>query len=163
MNCRHGSRENSSRWFSFVEIIIHIEFIAFNEKVRREIFHFQQKITSKVQINENFQLTFVFSLRYYPVLASLQLRNVMARFFAACYMLADISYAMIREGYCMGFLPLSRYYSTIEEAKLRMVRRFHLNNNRFKFAHFLGTWHMVHHLRSREKYTTFHILIVHRC
>jgi hypothetical protein len=64
---------------------------------------------------------FTFRLRYYPVLASLQLRNIAARFFICPYILADIAYTIIREGSCMGFLPLSRYYSPLEEAKLRMV------------------------------------------
>jgi hypothetical protein len=64
---------------------------------------------------------FIFRLRYYPVLASLQLRNLPARFFVCPYILADIIFTIIREGSCMGFLPLSRYYSALEEAKLRMV------------------------------------------
>jgi hypothetical protein len=62
-----------------------------------------------------------FRLRYYPVLASLQLRNVVSRFFVCLYISGDIAYAIIREGSCMGFLPLSSYYSALEEAKLRMV------------------------------------------
>jgi hypothetical protein len=55
------------------------------------------------------------------VLASLQLRNITTRFFVCLYVLADVVYAIVREGSCMGFLPLSRYYSVLEEAKLRMV------------------------------------------
>ena len=45
----------------------------------------------------------------------------MSRFFVCLYILGDIVYAIIREGSCMGFLPISRYYSALEEAKLRMV------------------------------------------
>lgn len=60
-------------------------------------------------------------LRYYPVLASLQLRNITVRFFVCLYMIGDMIYAIVREGSCMGFLPLSRYYSALEEATLRMV------------------------------------------
>ena len=68
-----------------------------------------------------FSLLFFFRrLRYYPVLASLQLRNFAVRFFTCLYMIANIVYTIIREGACMGYLPLAKYYSPIEEAKLRM-------------------------------------------
>lgn len=63
-------------------------------------------------------------LRYYPVLASLQLRNLVARFFAFIYILANIAYTIVREGSCMGFIPLSGQYTAIEEAKLRRVKFF---------------------------------------
>ncbi|CAF3157984.1 unnamed protein product, partial [Rotaria sp. Silwood2] len=62
----------------------------------------------------------IVGLRYYPVLASLQLRNIIVRFFACVYVLGDIGYTIIREGSCMGFIPLSGSYSVLEEAKLRM-------------------------------------------
>jgi hypothetical protein len=62
-----------------------------------------------------------FRLRYYPVLASLQLRNIVARFFICLYILGDFVLTIIREGSCMGFLPIAGYYSALEEAKLRVV------------------------------------------
>ena len=61
------------------------------------------------------------------MLASLQLRNIIARFFACLYIIADITYAIVREGSCMGFLPLSGQYTAIEEAKLRLVSRERLD------------------------------------
>lgn len=45
----------------------------------------------------------------------------MSRLLIALYIIGDIVFAIIREGSCMGFIPLSRYYSAFEEAKLRMV------------------------------------------
>jgi len=79
-----------------------------------------------------FSLLFFFRrLRYYPVLASLQLRNFAVRFFTCLYMIANIVYTIIREGACMGYLPLAKYYSPIEEAKLRME---------------LGTWFIIYGL-----------------
>lgn len=60
-------------------------------------------------------------LRYYPVLASLQLKNIVARFFVCLYILCDIVYTIVREGSCMGFLPLAGQYTVVEEAKLRRV------------------------------------------
>lgn len=66
-------------------------------------------------------LPYLFRLRYYPILASLQLRNIATRFFACLYIFADIAYTIIREGSCMGFLPLSEKYSAFEDAKIRLV------------------------------------------
>ncbi|CAF2995113.1 unnamed protein product [Rotaria sp. Silwood2] len=73
----------------------------------------------------------VIGLRYYPVLASLQLRNIFARFFACLYILYDIIYTIMREGSCMGFLPLSKKHPVLEEAKLREE---------------LGTWFIIYGL-----------------
>ena len=42
-----------------------------------------------------------------------------------------MTYAIIREGSCMGFIPLSQYYSAAEEAKLRLE---------------LGTWFIIYGL-----------------
>ncbi len=56
------------------------------------------------------------------MLASLQLRNIVARFFACLYIICNIVYTIVREGSCMGFLPLSGKYTALEEAKLRRVR-----------------------------------------
>jgi hypothetical protein len=63
----------------------------------------------------------LFRLRYYPVLASLQLKHIIARLFVCLYMMGDVAFTIIREGSCTGFLPLSRYNSALDEAKLRMV------------------------------------------
>ncbi len=63
----------------------------------------------------------LFSLQYYPVLASLHLHNVVARFFTCLYIIANIAYTIIREGSCMGYLPFSKQYTVLEEAKLRIV------------------------------------------
>ncbi|CAF3690473.1 unnamed protein product [Rotaria sordida] len=84
-----------------------------------------------VELIERIAIVILVGVRYYPVLASLQLRNVISRLFICLYILGDIVFAIIREGSCMGFLPLSRYYSSIEEAKLRME---------------LGTWFIVYGL-----------------
>jgi hypothetical protein len=86
-----------------------------------------------------------FRLRYYPVLASLQLRNITARFFVCLYILGDLTYAIVREGLCMGFLPLSRYYSALEEAKLRVVSMIHVKFN--LHVSFIGVGHVVYRLR----------------
>ncbi|CAF4499532.1 unnamed protein product [Rotaria socialis] len=83
------------------------------------------------ELIERIAVVVLVGVRYYPVLASLQLRNVVSRFFIALYILGDIVYSIVREGSCMGFLPSSRYYSTIEEAKLRME---------------LGSWFIVYGL-----------------
>ncbi|CAF1562766.1 unnamed protein product [Rotaria magnacalcarata] len=83
------------------------------------------------ELIERIAVVVLVGVRYYPVLASLQLRNVVSRFFIALYILGDIAYSIVREGSCMGFLPSSRYYSTIEEAKLRME---------------LGSWFIVYGL-----------------
>ncbi|CAF1180370.1 unnamed protein product [Rotaria sp. Silwood1] len=84
-----------------------------------------------VELIERIAIVVLVGLRYYPVLASLQLRNVVSRLLICLYVLGDIIFAIVREGSCMGFLPLSRYYSSIEEAKLRME---------------LGTWFIVYGL-----------------
>ncbi|CAF3086805.1 unnamed protein product, partial [Rotaria sp. Silwood2] len=62
----------------------------------------------------------IVGLRYDPVLASLQLRNIILQFFACVYVLGDIGYTIVREGSCMSFIPLSGSYSVLEEAKLRV-------------------------------------------
>ncbi|CAF4179026.1 unnamed protein product, partial [Adineta steineri] len=69
--------------------------------------------------------------RYYPILASLHLHNVIARFLACLYIIGDVRYTIIREGSCMGFLLYSRQYTAFEEAKLRLE---------------LGTWFMIYGL-----------------
>ncbi|CAF1214242.1 unnamed protein product [Adineta steineri] len=69
--------------------------------------------------------------RYYPILASLHLHNVIARFLACLYIIGDVGYTIIREGSCMGFLLYSRQYTAFEEAKLRLE---------------LGTWFIVYGL-----------------
>lgn len=71
----------------------------------------------------------MFSFRYYPVLASLQLQHIIARFLVCLYMIGDVIFTVIREGLCTGFLPLSRYNSALDEAKLRMVNRIFLKNS----------------------------------
>ncbi|CAF4414183.1 unnamed protein product [Rotaria sp. Silwood2] len=76
-----------------------------------------------VELLERIAVVILVGLRYYPVLASLQLRNIIARFFSCLYILCDIVYTIIREGSCMGFLPLSGQYTVLEEAKLRRVRK----------------------------------------
>ncbi|CAF4048403.1 unnamed protein product, partial [Rotaria sordida] len=73
----------------------------------------------------------VVGFRYYPILASLKLRNVFIRFFACLYILCDIIYTIVRESSCMGFLPLAGKYTVVEEAKLRME---------------LGTWFIIYGL-----------------
>ncbi|CAF4408462.1 unnamed protein product, partial [Rotaria sp. Silwood2] len=82
----------------------------------------------------------IVGLRYYPVLASLQLRNIIVRFFACVYVLGDIGYTIIREGSCMGFIPLSGSYSVLEEAKLRME---------------LGSWFIIYGFIKNAPYFLF--------
>ncbi|CAF0929613.1 unnamed protein product [Adineta ricciae] len=82
-----------------------------------------------IELLERIALIILVGLRYYPVLASLQLRNIVARGFACFYILCDMFYTIIREGSCMGFLPLSGRYTDAEEAKLRRE---------------LGTWFIVY-------------------
>lgn len=65
---------------------------------------------------------FFLSLRYYPVLASLQLRNLVSRLLVCVYIIANVGFTIFREGSCMGFLPLSGKYTAFEEAKLRNVK-----------------------------------------
>ena len=74
-----------------------------------------------IELLERIALIILVGLRYYPVLASLQLRNIVARGFTCFYILCDMFYTIIREGSCMGFLPLSGRYTDAEEAKLRRV------------------------------------------
>lgn len=84
----------------------------------------------------------------------------MARFFVCLYILGDIAYAIIRESSCMGFLPISRYYSSLEEAKLRMVSE----NESFDVAQRMsppGIGDVVHGLRSGEKHSSFHLSVLH--
>ncbi|CAF1043599.1 unnamed protein product [Adineta steineri] len=57
-------------------------------------------------------------LRYYPILASLQLRNIIGRFLICLYILGNIIYTIIREGACMSSLPISKYDSISKETKL---------------------------------------------
>ncbi|CAF3576654.1 unnamed protein product [Rotaria sp. Silwood1] len=75
-----------------------------------------------VELLQRIAVVILVGLRYYPVLASLQLRNIVARFFSCLYILCDIIYTIVREGSCMGFLPLSGQYTVVEEAKLRRVK-----------------------------------------
>ncbi|CAF4947868.1 unnamed protein product, partial [Rotaria magnacalcarata] len=82
-----------------------------------------------VELFQRYALIFMTGVRYYPVLASLQLTNVAARFLASLYILSDIGYTIAREGSCMGFLPLGGQYAVIEEAKLRTE---------------LGTWFIIY-------------------
>ncbi|CAF1032001.1 unnamed protein product [Rotaria sordida] len=84
-----------------------------------------------VELLERIAVVILVGLRYYPVLASLQLRNIVARFFSCLYILCDIVYTIVREGSCMGFLPLSGQYTVLEEAKLRRE---------------LGTWFIIYGL-----------------
>jgi hypothetical protein len=58
------------------------------------------------------------------VLASLQLHNIVARFFICLYIICNIIYTIIREGSCMGYLKLSGRHTAFEEAKLRIVCYF---------------------------------------
>jgi len=53
------------------------------------------------------------------VLASLNLKNTIARFFICLYIIGSITYTIAREGSCMGFLPLAGQH--LEEAKIRRV------------------------------------------
>ena len=53
---------------------------------------------------------------------------MIARCFVCLYMMGDVVFTVIREGLCTGFLPLSRYNSALDEAKLRMVNRIFLTN-----------------------------------
>ncbi|UJR37331.1 hypothetical protein I4U23_030039 [Adineta vaga] len=84
-----------------------------------------------IELFERIALVILVGLRYYPVLASLQLRNIVARGFTCIYIICDMMYTIIREGSCMGFLPLSGQYTAAEEAKLRKE---------------LGTWFIVYGL-----------------
>ncbi|CAF4481627.1 unnamed protein product, partial [Rotaria magnacalcarata] len=83
------------------------------------------------ELLERIAIVILVGLRYYPVLASLQLRNIVARFFVCLYILCDIVYTIVREGSCMGFLPLAGQYTAFEEAKLRKE---------------LGTWFIIYGL-----------------
>jgi hypothetical protein len=80
---------------------------------------FQQGVL--IELLERIALVILVGLRYYPVLASLQLRNIVTRFFTCLYIVCDMIYTIVREGSCMGFLPLSGHYTALEEAKLRKV------------------------------------------
>ncbi|CAF4013125.1 unnamed protein product, partial [Rotaria sordida] len=73
----------------------------------------------------------ILGLRYYPVVASLQLRHIIVRFLTFIYVLCDIVYTIVREGSCMGFLPLSGQYTVLEETKLRVE---------------LGSWFIIYGL-----------------
>ena len=70
----------------------------------------------------------LFRFRYYPILASLQLQNIVARFFVCLYIMVDFAFTIIREGSCTGFLPLSIYNSALNKAKLQQVGH-HLGEN----------------------------------
>ncbi|CAF4063529.1 unnamed protein product, partial [Adineta steineri] len=84
-----------------------------------------------IELLERIALVILVGLRYYPVLASLQLRNIVVRCFSCIYIICDMIYTIVREGSCMGYLPLSGHYTLLEEAKLRKE---------------LGTWFIVYGL-----------------
>ncbi|CAF3145525.1 unnamed protein product [Rotaria sp. Silwood2] len=62
----------------------------------------------------------VYSIRYYPILVSLRQRDPNVRFFAFIYIMGNITYIIIRRCSCMDFLPLSKKFSTFDEAKRRL-------------------------------------------
>ncbi|CAF1555083.1 unnamed protein product, partial [Didymodactylos carnosus] len=72
------------------------------------------------ELLERIAVVLLVGMRYYPVLASLQLRNIFCRFMSWLYILPDLTFTIYREGSCMGFLPLSKRFSAIEESKLRL-------------------------------------------
>jgi hypothetical protein len=72
-----------------------------------------------------------FRVRYYPVLASLQLQNIIVRFLVCLYVIGNIVYTIIQVS-CVGFLPLPRYYSTFGEVEIRTVG-FLFDKDRSKF------------------------------
>ncbi|CAF2267966.1 unnamed protein product [Rotaria magnacalcarata] len=63
---------------------------------------------------------FLLGLRYYPILVSLQLSNVVNRFFAFLYIAAHVAYTIMRDGSCMHFLSRSQTYSVSEASKLHL-------------------------------------------
>ncbi|CAF1171105.1 unnamed protein product [Adineta steineri] len=65
-------------------------------------------------------LPFLYSIRYYPIFASLQQKNICVRFFAFLYMMGIIGYTIIRRSSCMDYLPLSKRFSIYDEVKHRM-------------------------------------------
>ncbi|CAF4001555.1 unnamed protein product [Adineta steineri] len=65
-------------------------------------------------------LPFLYSIRYYPIFASLQQKNICVRFFAFLYMMGNIGYTIIRRSSCMDYLPLSKRFSIYDEVKHRM-------------------------------------------
>ncbi|CAF3884623.1 unnamed protein product [Adineta steineri] len=69
---------------------------------------------------ERFLLPFLYSIRYYPIFASLQQKNTYVRFFAFLYMMGIIGYTIIRRSLCMDYLPLSKRFSIYDEVKHRM-------------------------------------------
>ncbi|CAF0844794.1 unnamed protein product [Adineta steineri] len=69
---------------------------------------------------ERFLLPFLYSIRYYPIFASLQQKNTYVRFFAFLYMTGIIGYTIIRRSLCMDYLPLSKRFSIYDEVKHRM-------------------------------------------
>ena len=64
---------------------------------------------------------FNFRLRYYPLLASLQLKSILVRFFSFLYILGNIAYTIMHEGFCTGYLPLPGKSFALEQAILRIV------------------------------------------
>ncbi|CAF0817214.1 unnamed protein product [Adineta steineri] len=60
-------------------------------------------------------LPFLYSIRYYPIFASLQQKNICVRFFAFLYMMGNIGYTIIRRSSCMDYLPLSKRFSIYDE------------------------------------------------
>ncbi|CAF1148324.1 unnamed protein product, partial [Didymodactylos carnosus] len=82
-----------------------------------------------LELIQRIAIVLLVGMRYYPILASLQLRNCFCRCTTWLYILLDLSYTIYREGSCMGFLPLSKQFSAIEESKLRIE---------------LGTWFIIY-------------------
>lgn len=66
-------------------------------------------------------------------------------------MIGIVIYTILRDGSCMGFIPLTGRYSFIEEAKLRIVRiEFILINRCFEVIfsmNILGSWNILYSVR----------------
>ena len=73
----------------------------------------------KDQLDERQVIEFRF--KYYPVLASLQLRDPAVQSLSFVYIIAIIVYTSYRESSCTGYLPLPGAHSALEQAKLRVV------------------------------------------
>ncbi|KAI0986633.1 hypothetical protein GJ496_007339 [Pomphorhynchus laevis] len=75
---------------------------------------------------------FLIGMRYYPLLASLQLRsNLICTGVACVYAWFDMIYVVVKQGFCMGFVPISSISGLVNEARLRLE---------------LGSWYVVYGL-----------------
>ncbi|UJR12020.1 hypothetical protein I4U23_016198 [Adineta vaga] len=65
-------------------------------------------------------ITMLIGFRYYPILFSLRLQHVIPQFLTFIYIIGIIIYTIIRQSFCLDFLPHSENFSAKDEIQLRI-------------------------------------------